>query len=155
MVLGIIISVATLTVAIAIFQGYENVLKETILGVNAHIYIFKSGEENLKEQDIVKLTDFLGEQPECNSFSELVISQAMMSREKRIKGCVIRGINWQQNIQPTNYRKHVFSGKYHLEKNNEIVLGYRLANILNAVIGDSIKISIPSVSDITPLGFKP
>ena len=32
MVLGIIISVATLTVALSIFEGYETVLKKTILG---------------------------------------------------------------------------------------------------------------------------
>ena len=55
MLAGIIISVATLTVAIAIFQGYETTLKEVILGVNAHVYIFRSGENDINDKDLIEL----------------------------------------------------------------------------------------------------
>jgi lipoprotein-releasing system permease protein len=154
MLIGIVISVATLTVAIAIFQGYETTLKEVILGVNAHIYIFRSGENDLKTEDRDELVQFLRDQPEVQCYSTLVMSQAMMSRNKKVKGCVIRGIEWDKDDLPTRYRENVFQGKYELENDNDIVLGYRLARVLNAEIGDSIKISVPTDSEVTLLGLR-
>ncbi len=155
MVMGIIISVATLTVALSIFEGYETVLKKTILGVNSHIYFFNSDNKNLNKDHLILLSTFLEEQPEVESFAEVIITQAMASYEKRIKGAILRGIDWKQQDQPTSYKKYVFDGRYELKEKNDIVVGYKLAEELNAKIGDSIKLISPMNSKITPLGLKP
>jgi len=77
MILGIIISVATLTIALSIFEGYEKVLKGTILGVNSHVYIFKNGEDNLNNDDIAEVSVFLDSQPEVVSSTKIIFTQAM------------------------------------------------------------------------------
>ena len=155
MVLGIIISVAVLTVAIAIFEGYENVLKKTILGVNSHIYVFKPGEENLKSEHIEQVSEFLKRQPEVESYAKIIMTQAMASYNNRVVGCLIRGIEWEIKNQPTSYKKYVFSGSYELQNSYDIVLGYRLAKKLNVGLGDTLKLISPMNSKVTPMGIKP
>jgi len=155
MVVGIVVSVATLTVALSIFSGYEKVLKKTILGVNSHIYIFPNAEKTLSEEKIADLKSFLTNQPEVVSFSPVIMSQAMAVKKDRIKGCLIRGIDWQQERQPTSYKRYVFAGNYRLTGKREIVIGYRLAKNLGISLGDTIKIVSTLNSKVTPLGFKP
>ena len=155
MVIGIIISVATLTVALSIFEGYEKVLKKTILGVNSHIYVFKSGEGNLTNENIEELNNFFADQSQVESTGPVIMSQAMASNRKKIKGCLIRGINWEQEEQPTSYRKFITDGTYELSNYNDAVIGEKLAKHLNIELGDSLKLISTLNSEITPVGLKP
>jgi len=155
MVVGIVISVAILTVALSIFEGYEKVLKKTILGANSHIYIFNSGAGNLNRETIEQLKFFCDSQPEIESSSAIIMTQAMCTNKNRVKGCLIRGIDWKQENLPTSYKKYVSEGKYELQNFNEVVIGYKLAKNLNLGIGDTLKLISPLNSQITPLGMKP
>jgi len=155
MVIGIIISVATLTVALSIFEGYETVLKDTILGVNSHIYIFKSGDGNLLKQDVKAIEDKLQATEGVENTSALIISQAMASNGNRIKGTIVRGIDWEQEELPSKYKKFVLEGTWKLDTDKSAVLGYKLAKELNLKIGDDFKLISPMNSKITPMGLKP
>jgi lipoprotein-releasing system permease protein len=155
MVVGIIVSVATLTVALSIFEGYETVLKKTILGVNSHIYVFNSINGNLEGENVTEISGFLDSRPEVDNSAAVIITQAMASNESKVKGAIIRGIDWEQDKQPTSYRKFVFKGSYKLEKPVDAVLGYRIAKELGVNIGDSFKLVSSMNSKITPMGMKP
>lgn len=155
MVFGIIISVATLTVALSIFEGYETVLKNTILGVNSHIYIFNSGEENLTNDDVEQIKDELQKRDGIENVSALIVTQAMAVNGNRIKGSIVRGIDWEQPILPSKYRKLIFDGTWKLDAENSAVLGYKLAKELNLQLGDSFKLISPMNSKVTPMGLKP
>lgn len=154
MVVGIIISVATLTVSLSIFEGYEKVLKKTILGVNSHIYIFNPGEGNLTEENVQQLSAFCEDQPEIESYAAIIVTQAMCTNENRVKGCLIRGIDWKQKNLPTSYKKNVSEGKHELQNLDDAVIGYKLAKNLNLTIGDTLTLLSPLNSQITPLGMK-
>ena len=84
--MGILLSVSTLTIALAIFEGYETVLKETILGANSHIYFFKNSNSDLDTKDIETIKSKLSEKTEVQSLSEAVVTNAMLINNKRIKG---------------------------------------------------------------------
>ncbi|MBT4333441.1 MAG: ABC transporter permease, partial [Candidatus Cloacimonetes bacterium] len=155
MVIGIIISVATLTVALSIFEGYETVLKETILGVNSHIYIFKSGEGNLLKHDVEEIENKLQRTEGVENTSALIISQAMAANGNRIKGAIVRGIDWEQPELPSKYKKFVLEGTWQLDAKKSAVLGYKLAKELNLKLGDTFKLVSPMNSKITPMGLKP
>src|SRR5690554_2192568 len=60
---GFAISVAILTASLTLLDGYQRTLKEGLLGVNAHIYIYDTGEK-LSENEIARLEGFLENQPE-------------------------------------------------------------------------------------------
>lgn len=154
MIIGIVISVAVLTVSMAIFDGYTGALKKTILGVNSHIYIFRTGEKDLNDDNITFLNNFLTAKEEIDSFSRLILSEAMISSADRIKGCLIRGIEWQEEKLPTDYRNYVTAGTYELQSENAAVLGYRLADRLGLELGETFKVLSPYNSRVTPLGLK-
>jgi len=154
MIIGIIVSVAVLTVSMAIFDGYTNALKRTILGVNSHIYIFRSGDANLNQANLDELQHFLKEKEEVRSYSHIIMTEAMISNHNRIKGCLVRGIEWQAEDLPTEYRKYVVKGDYELAEMEDAVLGYRLAEKLDLQIGDQFKLHSTMNSVVTPLGFK-
>ncbi|MFC1887733.1 ABC transporter permease, partial [Candidatus Cloacimonadota bacterium] len=122
--------------------------------VNSHIYIFRTGENNLTERDITDLDLFLSRQQEVAVTSQIIMSEAMISNGKKIKGCLLRGIDWQQEVLPTQYRDYVFKGDYRLEDFNSAVLGYRLANRLGLSVGDTFTIHSPMNSKVTPLGLR-
>ena len=155
MVIGIIISVATLTVALSIFEGYETVLKKTILGVNSHIYIFKSGEGSLTNDDIEQIENKLQQHEGVENTSALIITQAMAVNGNRIKGSIVRGIDWEQQELPSKYKKYVLEGTWKLDVGNSAVLGYKLAKELNLKLGDTFKLISPMNSKVTPMGLKP
>ncbi len=155
MVIGIIISVATLTVALSIFEGYETVLKKTILGVNSHIYIFNASEGNLTSHDVEQIEDELNKHEGVENISALIITQAMAANGSRIKGSIVRGIDWEQLELPSKYKKYVLEGTWKLDAENSAVLGYKLAKELNLILGDTFKLISPMNSKVTPIGLKP
>ena len=155
MVTGIIISVATLTVALSIFEGYETVLKKTILGVNSHIYVFNAGEGNLSSQDVKQIENELQKHEGVENTSALIITQVMAVNGNRIKGSIVRGIDWEQQELPSKYKKYVLKGTWKLDAVNSAVLGYKLANELNLKLGDTFKLISPLNSKVTPMGLKP
>lgn len=155
MVVGIIISVATLTIAHAIFEGYETVLKETILGANSHIYVFLARDGNLQDADLQKLQQFLPAQPEVEAISPIIINQVMASGNGKIKGVLLRGIAWQMENPPTLFRPKVIAGTYDLSSDSVAVIGSKLARVLNLKIGDTLKLISPMNSRMTPMGIKP
>ncbi len=155
MIIGIIISVATLTIALSIFEGYEQVLKKTILGVNSHIYVFLSADGNLQEKHLEELQEHFSSQEETASFAPIIITQAMAAADGRIKGSVVRGIDWQKEDLPTSYRDKVFAGSYDLSDLHSAVIGYKLAKTLNLELHDEFELISPLNSTHTPMGIKP
>jgi lipoprotein-releasing system permease protein len=153
MVVGIVISVAILTTAIAVFEGYETVLKEKILGVNSHIYIFKPGAGNLQKHETDALGTFFDKQKEVASYSPVIVTPAMSTTNGKINGCILRGIDWQNENLPTEYKSYVLSGTYKLDSENDVVIGHRLAKEQNLAIGDSIKLINPANSGVSLTGL--
>ena len=146
---GLVISVAVLCATLSIFTGYQKLLKKTILGVNSHIYIFSKLNNQLTKDEINTISKFLKNKPQIKNFGTLTNVQVMASYKNHIKGAMVRGINPKN----PNIAKHIVEGKYDLQGNN-VILGYRLAEILNAKIGDEISLITPDNSMITVFGIK-
>jgi len=159
MVLGIIISVAALTVTFSIFEGYQRVLKSTLLSTNSHIYIFSSSSEGLADTDILQLNKYLNKQKEVAAFAPAVMEQAMITKGSRndngkVISCQIRGINWQEEFLPIRYREYIETGTWKLINDNDIVIGKELAKKLNVKLGDMVYLVSPAQSKMTIMGLQ-
>lgn len=159
MVLGIIISVAALTVTFSIFEGYQRVLKTTLLSTNSHIYIFSGFVGGLQESDVTRLSEFLSHQKEVAAFSPAVIEQAMITRGKvsennKVVSCQLRGINWEEKNLPIRYREYIEDGNWELSDEDDIVIGRELAKKLNAGVGDTVYLVSPAQSKMTIMGLQ-
>ncbi|MCL2063577.1 MAG: ABC transporter permease [Candidatus Cloacimonetes bacterium] len=146
MYLGIIISVAALVTTFIIFEGYETTIKNVILGVNSHVYIFRPGITDLSERDYNRLSEFLLEQPEVNVFNGVLMGQAIASRGERAKGAIYKSVDWKNPVQASIYHDAVVEGTFELIEENDVVIGIYLARLIGANIGDEIQIMSTSAT---------
>ncbi len=151
---GIIISVAALMTAFALFTGYENALKNVILGVNSHCYIFRFGNTDITGADLNEIKDFFKDRPEIEALDAAISAQAMAVHGKKTKGITLRGIDSANENLPTEYHRYVKEGRSRLENDREAVIGVKLMRELGLSIGDTLKVISPLHSRITPMGLK-
>ncbi|HPT72586.1 MAG TPA: ABC transporter permease [Candidatus Cloacimonadota bacterium] len=155
MVLGIVISVCTLTAALSLFDGYTHSLEKSMLGANSHLYIYPNVSDELTTSDTNFLSAYLKKQPQIKAYSFIIMKPAMLSANDKVKGCVIHGIDWNSSNPTTNYQNYVQQGSYKLDKPYEIVIGEKLAEELNISIGDSVQILRPKLQTGMGVGIIP
>ncbi len=140
LIVGLIISVGTLTTTIMLFEGYEQALKQTILNFNGHIFFFKPGASDLNKQEINFINDFLKDKQEVICAQPVVMGQGMVYANDKLKGVTFRSVKWDRNNIPMLYHEIIRSGSGNLKHLNDVVIGSYLAKLLNVTVGDSLSL---------------
>jgi len=156
---GVTLGVMALIVVLAVMTGFEEDLKEKILGTNAHIVVVRNGApmeeyhqvmENLKGmKGVLAATPF-------------IYNQVMLSTGKNVSGVVLRGIDVPTDKQVTRLSRSVVDGTIdNLEPKAGapdslpgLLVGKELAKHLHLSVGDKINVISP-MGNITPLGMMP
>ncbi|AEI15444.1 lipoprotein releasing system, transmembrane protein, LolC/E family [Flexistipes sinusarabici DSM 4947] len=156
-IIGIVLGVATLIVVINVMIGFEDNLKQKILGANSHIIVNKidgSAIDNWKEtaEEIAKTDNVVGVSP-------FIISQVLLTSKERVSGVVLRGVIGKREIESSNIGKYMKRGNFDLKSDNAtakppIILGKALANSLSTSIGEEIVVVSP-FGKKGPFGFTP
>src|SRR5512141_653029 len=89
-VLGVMIGVMTLNVVMSVMTGFEETLRDRLLGINAHIALVRSGEPM---KDYEKLTQLMSKEPGVVAASPTVYGQVMLTAGPRVTGVVVRGVD--------------------------------------------------------------
>ncbi|MCI0480339.1 MAG: ABC transporter permease [Candidatus Dadabacteria bacterium] len=168
-VLGVIIGVMALNVVLSVMGGFEEELREKILGVSSHIVIL-SYDGPMK--DYSKIEDETLKFPGVLGASPFIYGQGMMASENNVSGSVVRGIDPGTAGSVTNIeqalgrgilgsknddKKRISDeqlsrmGKEVLNKLNKetesgkppILLGKELANTLGVMEGDQVSLVSP------------
>jgi lipoprotein-releasing system permease protein len=155
-VAGVALGVMALIIVLAVMTGFEEDLKEKILGTNAHIVIlnmagpmddYQSLEKKLQKIDgVVAATPF-------------IYNQVMLSSGRNVSGVVLRGIDVQSDAKVTNLHKSMVEGSLDAldqgdDKTPGLVIGKELAKNLGLFRGDIVDVISP-MGNITPLGMMP
>jgi lipoprotein-releasing system permease protein len=159
---GVALGVLALIVVLAVMTGFEEDLKEKILGTNAHVVVLKNGGEI---EGYAGVMDRLKRVPGVVAATPFVYSQVMLSTGTNVSGVVLRGIEPQSDVQVTNLKKSLVEGRLtDLEKSAAtgadgaqppgVILGKELAKNLNLYVGDSVNIVSP-LGNLTPFGMAP
>ncbi len=156
-IIGIVLGVATLIVVINVMIGFEDNLKQKILGANSHIIVNKidgSAINNWK-----KTADEISKTDNVVGVSPFIISQVLLTSKERVSGVVLRGVIGEKEIESSNIGKYMKRGSFDLKGDNAtakppIVLGKALANSLSASIGEEIVVVSP-FGKKGPFGFTP
>ncbi|WP_026841541.1 lipoprotein-releasing ABC transporter permease subunit [Citrifermentans bremense] len=155
-VAGVALGVMALIIVLAVMTGFEEQLKEKILGTNAHIVVLSSlGAVHEYPQVIKKLEGMDG----VVAATPFIYNQVMLSTGKNVSGVVLRGIDVKSDAKVTNLQKSMVEGKlYTLEsevgKTPGLVVGKELAKNLGLFLGDTVDVISP-MGNITPLGMMP
>ncbi|HXE98697.1 MAG TPA: lipoprotein-releasing ABC transporter permease subunit [Dongiaceae bacterium] len=157
---GVTLGVMALIVVLAVMTGFENDLKEKILGTNAHIVVIRSGAPMEEYRAVMeRLKGFKGVQ----SATPFIYNQVMLSSGKNVSGVVLRGIDVATDRQVTRLSSSVVEGSIDgldpgmgrgADTTPGLMVGKELARHLNIFLGDKVNVISP-MGNITPLGMMP
>jgi len=158
---GVALGVMALIVVLAVMTGFEQDLKEKILGTNAHVVVLKSGGEI---EEYAGVMEKLKKVPGVVAATPFIYSQVMLSTGSNVSGVVLRGIEPKTDIKVTNLNKSLVEGRLtDLEGGQAgpdadvlpgVILGKELAKNLNLFLGDPVNIVSP-LGNLTPFGMAP
>ncbi|WP_298432810.1 lipoprotein-releasing ABC transporter permease subunit [Geobacter sp.] len=160
---GVTLGVMALIIVLAVMTGFEEDLKDKILGTNAHIVVLKSGGM-IEQYD--RLLAQLGKVQGVVAETPFIYSQVMLSSGNNVSGVVLRGIDTRTDPLVTNLSRSLVEGKLseldiapsplasQPPAKPGIIIGKELARNLNLFTGDTINVISP-MGNITPLGMVP
>lgn len=157
---GVSLGVMALIVVLAVMTGFENDLKEKILGTNAHIVVIHNGTPMKEYRSVMeKLKGFKGVQ----AATPFIYNQVMLSSGKNVSGVVLRGIDVATDRQVTRLSNSIVEGSIDAldpkmtpgsDPTPGLMVGKELAKHLNLSLGDRVNVISP-MGNITPLGMMP
>jgi lipoprotein-releasing system permease protein len=157
---GVMLGVMALIIVLAVMTGFEEDLKEKILGTNAHVVVVRNGAPMEDYHQVMeKLKGFKG----VIAATPFIYNQVMLSSGKNVSGVVLRGIDVPTDRLVTRLSKSVVEGTIdRLEPKMDegsdalpgLLLGKELAKHLNLFVGDKVNVISP-MGNITPLGMMP
>ena len=161
-VLGVMISVVTLNVVIAVMTGFEEVLRDRLLGLNSHILLVKpasylTGYDGLARR-LEKREDVTAAAPSLNG-------QIILTSGNRVSGAVVRGIDPDRShVEIDEYLKQGTLRDLTLRTPVQvdgrdltlpgIIIGDRLAEQLRVDKGDPVQ-AVSPVGSPTAVGIIP
>ena len=153
-IVGITLGVATLIVVINVMIGFEENLKNKILGINAHIIVNRIDRAPIRgwEKTYEKIRNIKGVQ----AVSPFIINQVLITSKNSASGAVVRGVDAELEINVNNIKKFITDGRFLNKKSTdfEIVIGKELALQLGVFVGDEITMVSP-MGTKGPFGFIP
>ncbi len=139
MVTGILISVAVLTCAMSIFDGYQKALRHLFSSISPQITIYSTNVD-------------LSTNPKVAQHSPIGYAGGLLSSTKNSKSTLIQGID--SDNTPFTYQEFISEGKGQLDSAYQVVLGKPLAEDLQVTIGDRITLNSSFVPKFTPMGIR-
>ncbi|WP_367680501.1 lipoprotein-releasing ABC transporter permease subunit LolC [Candidatus Fukatsuia anoeciicola] len=149
--IGITLGVIALVMVLSVMNGFESNLQNKILQLIPQVLITtKQGFLDPQKIPISTLKELRG----VNKIVPLTTSDVILQSIHSVGLGVILGINPQQYEPLANYfvnvRQEVLQpGRYNL------IIGIKLAQELDVKPGDSLRLIVPSVSQLTPMGRIP
>jgi len=163
-VLGVMIGVMTLNVVMAVMSGFEETLRDRLLGINAHISVVKSGDPM---RDYERVIEKLRQEKDIIAASPTVYGQVMLTSGARVSGVVVRGVDPDRVNQVVDLQSYLLKGKLAALKSRHpiqvderrvllpgIILGERLASQLGVFEGSPVQVVSPLGSP-TAIGVIP
>jgi lipoprotein-releasing system permease protein len=155
-VAGVALGVMALIIVLAVMTGFEEDLKEKILGTNAHVVVLSTTGAM---DEYHPLLDKVRKMDGVVAATPFIYNQVMLSSGRNVSGVVLRGIDVATDAKVTNLHKSMVEGNLQkLEdptaKTPGVVVGKELAKNLGLFVGDTIDVISP-MGNITPFGMMP
>ncbi len=163
-ILGVMIGVMTLNVVMAVMTGFEEVLRDRLLGINAHVAVLHSGNRMAEYQ---KLIDLIMQEKGVVAAAPSVYGQVMVASGGRVSGVLVRGIDPDRANRVVDIQQYIKEGSLQGLKTPHVlqvegrsvslpgvIIGTRLAAQLGVTAGDPIQVISP-LGTPTVLGVVP
>jgi lipoprotein-releasing system permease protein len=153
--LGIVLGVTALITVLSVMNGFEQELRERILGMASHITISRMDGEGL--QNWSELGEAIAKsEPRVVGMAPYVRKEVMLSFGSEVQGSLLRGVLPDRDPAVSDVWQKMVYGKLSDLRAGDfgIVLGKGLARKLGVVQGDKVTVVTPQASN-TPAGILP
>lgn len=153
--IGLVLGVASMTVAMAVVSGFETTLKDAIIDVRGHLVVFKQGkslESPSKFQ--AKLQKII---PSIQSSIPFLMVEAVAAHKGKLQGVVIQGVDTEKAAMHLGIKKRLIQGQFRFQRDGdvmEMVVGKGFAHNFNLNVGDDFRLVLPLATDLNPVDFK-
>lgn len=158
---GVAVGVMALIVVLAVMNGFQDDLRNRILGITSHAIV---GSFNGTFSDYQHLLEEVEKEPGVMAATPFIHAQVMISSGKSVSGALLRGIDPQTAARVINIQENMIRGnlgdlrseKVHGETSpvQGIILGVELCNNLGVRQGEWVTVISPS-GRLTPMGQVP
>jgi lipoprotein-releasing system permease protein len=165
---GVAIGVMVLCIVMSVMTGFEEDLRDRILGFNPQIVLLSHGGT---VRDYGKVVEAVRQAPGVTAAAPFVYGQAMVSSDNSVAGAVVRGVDPAHASDVVDVQKHlkegatdklgqpmsvntIVEGKDETLQVPQILIGFELAKTLGVGVGDWINMMSPLGSP-TAVGMVP
>jgi len=142
-VAGVAVGVTALIIVIAIMSGFDEEIKEKIIGTYAHVII--TTHDGISNPEIV--INRVKDNDEIVAASSFIEKQALLRSGDELLGVIVRGMDEKSETRTTNISSFTKRGTLDFGKNN-IIIGSELGKGLNVSIGDTISLLSPQTKRV-------
>lgn len=148
-ILGVAIGVCALIIVISVMSGFDENLKDKIIGTYAHIEVLSDyGVKPSRE-----ISDLIMGTGHVKAVSFFLNAQALVRSGESVTGVIVKGIKIEDEVRVKDIAEYLKSGTLDLSADN-LVIGSELANKLNVKIGDIISLISPAAKVEIKLSLK-
>ena len=152
---GVSVGVIALIVVMSVMTGFDNALRETIIGNRAHVTVFERARLTMPDPDQV-MRDIETLDERIAASGPIIQVEALLKKNGVATGALVLGVDPDREREVTYLEENLGTsggrqyGCGELPKEKEIILGYRLAQRLGATLGSEIAV-ITAKSTVRPI----
>ena len=161
-ILGVMIAVVTLNLAVAVMTGFEEVFRDRLLSLNAHVVLVKPASYLTGYDELAKR---LEKRDDVTTAAPALTGQIILTSERRVSGAIVRGID--PDRAPADLERFLQQGRMSDLKTLTpvvvngrdlrlpgIIIGDRLADQLRVRKGDALQ-AVSPIGSPTAVGLIP
>lgn len=158
-VAGVSVGVTALIVVMSVMTGFDNALRETIIGNRAHLTIMNRAGLPMEDPDAA-IADMKALTPEVLGAGPIMQVEALIKRGEYTTGAFVLGVDPEKEASVTDLPRNLtheggrMFGEGSMPGEKEIVLGFRLAHRLAARVGSEVAVMTDKPT-VTPFGMRP
>jgi lipoprotein-releasing system permease protein len=159
---GVTVGTWLLIFVLSAINGFEHEVKRQLIGKDAHIEITQYQFAPVKAYDSLAMR--VRRFPQVTAVSPFIMSKTIISRKKNQDGIVVYGIDSASSKDVIGLSGTISHGRYRFHGLKDttgktypgIILGYALANRLQASIGDKVFLAdFTEAGELGAVGFAP
>ena len=144
-VLGVALGVAVLIVVISVMSGFDQQMRDTILGLNAHLSVYDREHGTLTNYSAVMRR--IAANPNVRAVAPLVVGQVMLETEPDtgnplVSAPWLRGIDPRAETNVSILPSHIIEGDMDLSGHG-LIVGSDMARNMHLAVGDRVAIYSP------------
>jgi lipoprotein-releasing system permease protein len=143
-VIGVALGVAVLIIVISVMTGFDQQMRDTLLGINAHLKVLTPGQTMTNYTEVMKL---VAANPNVKGVAPTIVEQVLLRTQTRNgQGMgfapTVRGVDPATEPSVSTLPRSIVEGKFDVAGRG-IVIGSVLAQNLGVEVGDRVNIYSP------------